>query len=79
MMNEDEDFGTEESEIEAPKISTRESVIPSQSTAQEKISNSQQLEKTNEQKIKQVVDNQQSKIKRIVLFYENGKFESFEP
>ena len=79
MMNEDEDFGAEENEVELPKISPRESVISPQSTIQEKIINSQQLENINEQIIRQVIDNQQSKIKRIVLFYENGKFESFEP
>ena len=49
------------------------------SKAEEKISDSQRLEKSNEQIINQVIENQSHKIKRIVLFYENGKFESFEP
>ncbi|WP_326983724.1 helix-turn-helix transcriptional regulator [Chryseobacterium sp. MYb264] len=79
MMNSDLDFGTEEPEIEAPKSSLGESFIPHQSTASEKIPDSQRLEKTNDQIINQVVENQQNKIKRIVIFYENGKFESFEP
>lgn len=79
MMNDDEDFGAEETEIEPMKISPRESFIPHQSTAQEKIIDSQRLEKSNDQIINQVIGNQTSKIKRIVLFYENGKFESFEP
>jgi len=79
MMNNDEDFGTEETEIIAPKQSPGESFIPHQSTVQEKISDSQRLENSHQQIINQVPINQQSKIKRIVLFYENGKFESFEP
>ncbi|MFC3157748.1 Helix-turn-helix [Chryseobacterium arachidis] len=78
MMNNDEDFGTEE-EIEQSKTSERESIIPHQSTAQQKISDSQRLEKSNDQIINQAIENQQNKIKRIVIFYENGKFESFEP
>lgn len=79
MMNDDEDFGSEETEIRLPKQSLGESFIPHQSTAQEKISDSQRLENSHQQIINQVAANQQSKIKRIVLFYENGKFESFEP
>ncbi|WP_027381553.1 helix-turn-helix transcriptional regulator [Chryseobacterium daeguense] len=79
MMNEDEDFGIEEKEFEAPKISSRESVIPDQYKVTENISDSQRLENNQSDAIRQVVGNQNGKIKRIVLFYENGKFESFEP
>ncbi|MCW3161876.1 helix-turn-helix domain-containing protein [Chryseobacterium oryctis] len=79
MMNDDEDFGVEEVQIPIKKQSSGESFIPHQNSAQEKISDSQRLEKSNEQKNNQVVENQHNKIKRIVLFYENGKFESFEP
>lgn len=79
MMNKDEDFGVTETEIEAPKESPRESFIAHQSTAQEKISDSPRLEKSNDQIISEAIGNQTNKIKRIVLFYENGKFESFEP
>jgi len=78
MMNNDEDFGSEEEKAEEISV-LRESVISNQSKAQEKISDSQRLEKSNEQIINQVIENQTYKIKRIVLFYENGKFESFEP
>lgn len=78
MMNEDEDFGSAEEKSEKIPI-VRESIIPYQSKAEEKISDSQPLEKSNEQIINQVIENQTNKIKRIVLFYENGKFESFEP
>lgn len=78
MINEDEDFGSEESKpVEVPVI--RESDIPHRTTIKEKITDSQPLEKTNEQIINQVIENQNNKIKRIVLFYDNGKFESFEP
>ncbi|MCI3935998.1 helix-turn-helix domain-containing protein [Chryseobacterium aahli] len=78
LMNDDEDFGTAEEKTEEIQV-LRESIIPHQSKAEEKISDSQPLEKSNEQTIKQVIENQTNKIKRIVLFYENGKFESFEP
>ena len=57
----------------------RESIIPHQSKGREKISDSQPLERPSEEIINQVIENQSNKIKRIVLFYENGKFESFEP
>jgi len=81
MMNDDKDFGSEEPvpektvAIESPP----ESIKTYQSKANEKIFDSQRLEKSNEQIINQVIENQTNKIKRIVLFYENGKFESFEP
>lgn len=78
MMNDDEDFGVEERQSEEIPV-LRESDISHQSKAQGKIIDSQPLEKQNEQIINQVIENQTNKIKRIVLFYENGKFESFEP
>lgn len=78
MMNDDE-FGSEEARTETPKSSPGESVIPAQNKAPEKISDSQRLENPSDQVLSQLFGNQQSKIKRIVLFYENGKFESFEP
>ncbi|NPA10537.1 MAG: helix-turn-helix transcriptional regulator [Chlorobi bacterium] len=79
MVNNDEDFGSEETEIEPPKMKRQESLIPDQSKAQEKILDSQRLENSSDQIIAQAIENQQNKIKRIVIFYENGKFESFEP
>ncbi|MCT2564283.1 helix-turn-helix transcriptional regulator [Chryseobacterium herbae] len=78
MMKDDEDFGAEE-EIEAVKESPRESFIPPQYKTPENISDSQRLENSTEKILDQVIGNQSNKIKRIVLFYENGKFESFEP
>ncbi|MCS3528824.1 helix-turn-helix domain-containing protein [Chryseobacterium sp. JUb7] len=79
MMNNDDDFGSEEPMSEQPKQSSAESFISHQSAAEEKISNSQRLENSNDQIINQAIGNQSNKIKRIVIFYENGKFESFEP
>lgn len=79
MMNDDDEFGSEETETEAPKTSSGESVILSKDKAHEKISDSQRLENPENQFLGQLFGNQQNKIKRIVLFYENGKFESFEP
>lgn len=78
MMKDDEDFGAEE-EIDAVQESPRESFIPPPYKTRENISDSQRLDHSNEQILNQVIGNQSNKIKRIVLFYENGKFESFEP
>ncbi|MFP3831551.1 helix-turn-helix transcriptional regulator [Chryseobacterium sp. SIMBA_028] len=79
MMNNDDDFGAEEAETEFPQSGSGESFISSQDKASEKISDSQRLGNSPEEILSQVIGNQTNKIKRIVLFYENGKFESFEP
>ncbi|MDQ1096330.1 MULTISPECIES: helix-turn-helix domain-containing protein [Chryseobacterium] len=79
MMNEEEDFRLDEPVIEQPVQTPRESVIPPRTEDATKISDSQRLAPVNEEIISQVIEKQTSKIKRIVLFYENGKFESFEP
>ncbi|BAP31825.1 putative DNA-binding protein [Chryseobacterium sp. StRB126] len=79
MINEDDEFGVDETEKELPLASYGESVIPPQDKASEKILDSQRLETSPEEILSQVIGNQTNKIKRIVLFYENGKFESFEP
>lgn len=68
-----------EPEMKEPEPLSRESFIPSQSAVQGNITDSQPLGKSDEQITGQVTDNQQGKIKRIVIFYDNGKFESFEP
>lgn len=78
MMNNDEDFGSEEKKYQEIPV-LRESIIPHQTEAEEKIFDSQPLEKSKEHILNQAIENQTHKIKRIVLFYENGKFESFEP
>jgi len=79
MMNNDKDFGSKEPEQPVIIESPSESIKTYQSKANGKIFDSQRLEKSNEEIINQVVENQSNKIKRIILFYENGKFESFEP
>lgn len=75
----DENFGIAEKEIKVSKDITSESNISLQVPVQEKISDSQRLEVNDTQASSQVVENHQSKIKRIIWFYDNGKFESFEP
>ncbi|OCA74035.1 helix-turn-helix domain-containing protein [Chryseobacterium arthrosphaerae] len=79
MINEDQEFGADETEIEVPQTGSGESFIPSQGKAPEQISDSQRLADAHENILMQALGNQSGKIKRIVLFYENGKFESFEP
>ncbi|WP_144281684.1 helix-turn-helix domain-containing protein [Chryseobacterium echinoideorum] len=44
-----------------------------------KITDSQRLEDKISENTTKNTENQYNKVKRIVLFYENGKFESFEP
>ncbi|WP_160137247.1 helix-turn-helix domain-containing protein [Chryseobacterium sp. c4a] len=79
MMNDDDEFGADESEAELSLTASGESAISAKDKAAEKILDSQRLEPSPEEIISQVIGNQTNKIKRIVLFYENGKFESFEP
>lgn len=59
--------------------SVSESDIINKAPEERKISDSQRLEQNSSENIIKTTENQNSKIKRIVLFYENGKFESFEP
>ncbi|WP_292009865.1 helix-turn-helix transcriptional regulator [Chryseobacterium sp.] len=75
----DDNFGVTESEDSTQKYIPREADILAKDKAEEKITDSQRLEPISEQLINQAIDNQGNKIKRIVLFFENGKFESFEP
>ena len=74
----DQNFGITESEDQILKENISESNILNQSIPTEKISNSQPLEQNISEKIAQPSANQTNKVKRIVLFYEDGKFESFE-
>ena len=75
----DDSFGYTESEDRIQKTTVRESPENGQAPEQKKIDNSQRLERKSEGNSFQNTENQENKIKRIVLFYENGKFESFEP
>lgn len=79
MINKDEDFGAEEDEIQPSKINLRESPEDDVIPIKEKIMDSQRLEENIEKNPTQFTGNHNSKVKRIVIFYENGKFESFEP
>ena len=69
--------------VDLPKteenITQSESPILYQNKEEQKILNSQPLENSTNKITTENTDNQINKIKRIVLFYENGKFESFEP
>lgn len=75
----DENFGITENEDTLSKEKPRESKIPQQEIKKEIIADSQRLEVSETNKTHQNIDNQGNKIKRVILFYENGKFESFEP
>lgn len=79
MINKDADFGAEEDEIQPSKINLRESPEDEVIPIKKKITDSQRLEENIEKNPTQFTGNQNSKVKRIVIFYENGKFESFEP
>lgn len=80
---ENENFGKEPS----PTLSSyneveetpRELNIPNEDTKKTEIRDSQQLEFEPRKEELKTIDNQQNKIKKIILLYENGKFESFEP
>ena len=76
----DDSFGITESEDRISKnIIERESNIPIQEVEKAEITDSQRLEKETQLNKEQSIENQNDKVKRIVLFYESGKFESFEP
>ncbi len=75
----DDNFGYTESEDKVQKEIPRESPKTFPSPEKEKISVSQRLEVEESKMNVQNTENQIDKIKRIVLFYESGKFESFEP
>lgn len=75
----DEAFGVTESEDRISNDAPQESYITEQVVEKEKISDSQRLEMKNPTIATESIDKQEFKVKRIVLFYENGKFETFEP
>lgn len=75
----DDNFGITEKEDRISQHIPQELKISGDEAKQEKISDSQRLEVQKSQNQDQITDNQINKVKRIVFFYENGKFESFEP
>ena len=75
----DEAFGITESEDRVAPENLQESNISDLTFEKQKISDSQRLEIPKPLIPVETTDKQEVKIKRIVLFYENGKFETFEP
>jgi len=75
----DDNFGITESEDQVMKENPRESKISASGEDKNKISDSQPLEVKESVASYQLPANQENKIKRIVIFFESGKFESFEP
>ena len=73
----DEAFGITESEDRIVRNAPQESNL-AESVTKEKIFDSQRLEVSGLENKIESLDKQDVKLKRIVLFYENGKFESFE-
>ena len=75
----DEAFGITESEDRVAPENPQESNISELVDEKQKISDSQRLEIPKPVIPIETIDKQEVKIKRIVFFYENGKFETFEP
>lgn len=79
LINEETNLEDNKDEALPNFESVSESDIIHKAPEERKISDSQRLEQNSSENIIKTTENQNSKIKRIVLFYENGKFESFEP
>ncbi|PIE50624.1 MAG: transcriptional regulator [Flavobacteriales bacterium] len=75
----DENFGVTEKEDTILSETPSEFPIAIQSQEETKIDDSQRLEIKENENNSQTIENQVSKIIKIVWFYDNGKFESFEP
>ena len=77
-MIDDDHFGTER-EDKVQKEIPRDSVKSEDRPIYSSKNDSQPIEIQEKLNTTQTTDNQTNKIKKIVWFYENGKFESFEP
>lgn len=75
----DDHFGKDEETLSGLSDNGRDFPKTEPLSEKTKLSNSQPLDTEDNQKSNQNIDNQPIKIKRIVMFFENGKFESFEP
>lgn len=75
----DENFGYTESEDKILKSDLRESNISVEDQRRNISHDSQPLETISPINKVESFENQSDKIKRIVIFFESGKFESFEP
>lgn len=78
-MIDDDNFGVTESEDRIKKDIPREFPISEHRAENTFLNDSQRLEVQENKKELQHIENQENKIKKIVFFYESGKFESFEP
>lgn len=74
----DENFGITESEDKVQKKVLRESHKSASKLNSEILSDSQQLETQESKSRSENTEYQKDKIKRVVLFFESGKFESYE-
>lgn len=74
----DDKFGLD-SEEKPQNSDSRDFSIPQQRQTKEILNDSHQLETIFENKELQKTENQGIKIVRVIIFYENGKFDSFEP
>ncbi|MDR2205530.1 MAG: helix-turn-helix domain-containing protein [Flavobacteriaceae bacterium] len=79
LINDNENSEISESENPSQSKNERESSPSIKVENPKKISDSQRLEVHEKNEDTQIIENQKNKIKRIVLFYENKKFESFDP
>jgi plasmid maintenance system antidote protein VapI len=75
----DDQFGVTESEDKISNSNPDVFPIPIQNKKETIINDSQRLENNETISKSQDIDNQYFKVKKIVFFYENGKFEIFEP
>lgn len=75
----DENFGNTESEDKILKPNVPDFPTPRQVQNKNVLEDSQRLAVQENYKNTHSTENQTNNIKRIVLFYEDGKFESFEP
>lgn len=78
-MIDDDNFGRTEREDHIADTKPRDFPIPKPSAGDSVLSDSQPLAPQETKNNDQIADPQETKIKRIVIFYENGKFESYEP
>lgn len=74
----DDQFGITESEDRVSKPDLRESPISHKDVSQSKIEDSQRLGNQEKASTSKLIDNEEVTLKRIVMFYSNGKFESFD-
>lgn len=74
----DDQFGITESEDTIKKADLRESKIPPTDELASKTADSHRLEKNADPFKVQLNNSQEVTLKRIVMFYSNGKFESFD-